>query len=296
MKNKISKKDISFTNTIQDDKMTHPTQWKAWDVTKIKAMSPSVRARKKYPSSIAVPSELSRARTLSDKTSVWQILSRRRNSSGMSDMSTPRPSSPSSPSVQRDTLPLPSIKKSRLRRLSITAARNSARRRASIQKMPDLLVSSSTSMMDTPPRRLRRLSINAAKRSASRRRRESQPFLPSSDAKMVGTGRLWKKVRHVLLAASMFKRAISSSSSSSSSNRKKSSSSSSTSWASPRFPRPRCNTPSRLAPLSRKAKQRGQRRLKRKTPTKEESTTARSSLPGLSSCIPSLKIDSTSPW
>ena len=262
----ISKRKFSFStrNDDEEDTITNtPTKWKSWDITKIKNVSPKVRARKEM---LSVPLELSRPRAFSDKTSVWQVLSRRRNSSGEEQM-------PGS-ATKRGTMPLPSIGKQRLRRLSIKAARNSARRRASTSastsslKMPELQVSSPTpSENNSPPRRLRRLSMNAARKCAIRRRSLSKSVPKDDHARD-----LWKKVRSTILAVAMFKSALDCEEN--------------TSWASPRV-----ESPTRLAPLSSKVKKRGERRLRRKSPSKKQNA-----LPSLRHSVPSLHIKSTTPW
>ena len=287
----ISKRKISFSKKISEDAqstMTNvPTKWKSWDLTRIKTVSPKLRARKEMTS---VPLELSRARALSDKTSVWQILSRRRNSSSEDKAFSPRKVAGNN--TKRDTMPLPSIGKSRLRRLSITAARNSARRRTSTSsslKMPELQAWSPTPSQDnSSPRRLRRLSINAARKCATRRLRLSGGRVTNDDDDDDGTGgRLWKKVRSTILAVAMFKRAIDFE------HHDEKKSDSSNTWASSRLvtPRTRPNTPVRLAPLSTPHKLKKKGRRNRKTPPKEKH-----GLPNLRNGIPSLRIDSSSPW
>ena len=171
-------------------------------------------------------------------------------------------------------MPLPSIGKARLRRLSIKAARNSAKRRASTSmsslKMPELQVSSPTpSENNSPPRRLRRLSINVARKCAIRRRSLSKSVPKDDHARD-----LWKKVRSTILAVAMFKSALDCEEN--------------TSWASPRV-----ESPTRLAPLSSKVKKRGERRLRRKSPSKKQNAL----LPSLSRhSVPTLRIESTTPW
>ena len=177
-------------------------------------------------------------------------------------------------------MPLPSIGKARLRRLSIKAARNSAKRRASTSmsslKMPELQVSSPTpSENNSPPRRrLRRLSINAARKCAIRRRSVSKS-IPKDDH----SRDLWKKVRSTILAVTMFKRGL---------DCDDSREDETSSWA-----RPRLESPTRLSPLSSKVKKRGERRLRRKSPSKKQNAL----LPSLSRhSVPTLRIESTTPW
>ena len=136
--------------------------------------------------------------------------------------------------------------------------------------MPELQVSSHTpSENNSPPRRLRRLSMNAARKCAIRRRSLSKG-VPKDDR----ARDLWKKVRSTILAVAMFKSALDSD------DREEN-----TSWASPRL-----ESPTRLAPLSSKVKKRGERRLRRKSPSKKQNA-----LPSLRHSVPSLHIKSTTP-